>query len=407
MPKSKILRSSFAARTSVFKYIPKEDQYLGAMISPKYKFNVLGTGNNGSEHIRVTLLEGRATIKGIFDPNPGSIAMAQASYKRLATPDEGDLVVYESLEAACNDPDVEGLIIATPNYTHLDVLKVAVKSGKHILLEKPMATTVQDAYEIMQIAKEYPAVLQIGLQYRYKAIYHEAIQEALVRKVIGEIKMVNILEHRIPFLDKVNQWNKFSKYSGDTLVEKCCHYFDLLNMFAQSRAEKVFATGSQAVNFIDYERNGEISDILDNALVSVDYANGVRAGFNLCMFVPSYYEEITLCGDSGRLKAYEDQVPLSINRPKTYLEIMCGEDKPSRITQPCYRKHIEESGHNGATFYEHINFVNNIEGKPTTTATVEEGFWSVVVAAAAQESIKTGQPVIVDDYLKQNGITGF
>jgi predicted dehydrogenase len=221
---------------------------------------------------------------------------------------------------------------------------------------------------------------------------------------VGDIKMVSIMEHRMPFLDKVNQWNKFSKYSGGTLVEKCCHYFDLLNMFAQARAVSVFATGSQAVNFIDFERGGERSDIIDNAFVSIEYANGVRASFNLCMFAPGFYEEIAICGDEGRIKAYEEQTYLPTNRPTTYMEVMRGEDKPSRTMHPCYPTLIEESGHNGATFYEHINFVENIDGKETKAATVEEGFWSIVVAAAAQESIQTGQPVSVAEFLEGNGI---
>ncbi len=89
------------------------------------------------------------------------------------------MLIYDTLEAACNDPDVDALIITTPNYTHLDVLRAAMKSGKHIFLEKPMATTVQDADQILQLAKEYSAVLQIGLQYRYKPMYVEAIHEGL------------------------------------------------------------------------------------------------------------------------------------------------------------------------------------------------------------------------------------
>jgi myo-inositol 2-dehydrogenase / D-chiro-inositol 1-dehydrogenase len=401
----KKIKSRFFAHDKRFGYIPKQDRYLFDLGVPKYKFNVIGTGVNGSEHIRVTHLEGRGMIHGVYDPNPSSVTYARESAKQL-NPDH-DLVVYDSLEAASSDPAVDGLIIATPNYTHLEVLQVAAKSGKHILLEKPMATTIADAYEILKIARQHPTVLQIGLQYRYKSMYSEAIQEALVRKTIGEIKMINIVENRIPFLDKVDQWNKFSKYSGGTLVEKCCHYFDLLNLFAGSRAESVFATGSQAVNFREFEHEGEKSDILDNALVSVTYANGVRAGFNLCMFVPGFYEEIVLCGDEGRLKAYEEQTFLPTNRPSTYMEIYCGEDKPSRVMQPCYPIPIEESGHHGATFYEHINFIDNIEGKQTQTATVEEGFWSVVVGVAAEESVKTGQPVQIDELLKRNHIPEF
>ena len=389
-------------KTPRFHYIPQSDRFFGASEPPQYKFNVIGTGANGCEHIRVTMMEGRASIHGIFDPNPGSITKAKESFAPFAPGQE--LVVYDSLEAACMDPAVDGLIISTPNYTHLEVLKVAAKSGKHIFLEKPMATTVPDAYEILKISQDYPAVLQIGLQYRYKAMYVEAIHEAQERKSLGDLKMISIMEHRFTFLDKVNQWNKFSKYSGGTLVEKCCHYFDLLNLFAQARPEKVFGIGSQAVAFTDFERDGEKSDILDNAVVTVEYANGVQASFNLCMFAPVYYEEIIIVGDQGRLKAYDDMPLYPSEQPKSYLEVSQGVEKPSRFCTPVYPSMILESGHSGATFYEHINLIDNIEGKPTNTATVEEGFWSVVVGAAAEESVKTGQPVMIDEMLAREGI---
>ncbi len=313
-------------------------------------------------------------------------------------------MVYDSLAAACNDPEVDGLIICTPNYTHIEVLRAAVKSGKHILLEKPMATTIKDAYEITQLAKTYAPVLQIGLQYRYKSIYVEAIHEALERKSIGQIKTITILEHRVPFFDKVNQWNKFSKYSGGTLVEKCCHYFDLFNLFAQSKPVSVFATGSMAVNFVEFEYGGEKSDIIDNAFLIVTYENGIRANFNLCMFSPLHYEELVLCGDEGRLKASENKDFLPTGRPGTHLEILRGENHPSRITTPCYPTFLEASGHNGATYFEHVNFINNIQGQATTAATADEGFWSVVVGAAAEESVKTGRVVFTAELLERNGL---
>jgi predicted dehydrogenase len=211
--------------------------------------------------------------------------------------------------------------------------------------------------------------------------------------------MVNIVEHRLPFLDKVKQWNKFSQYSGGTLVEKCCHYFDLLNLFAGSRPVSVFASGSAAVNFQDFEYEGKKSDILDNAVVSIEYENGVRGSFNLCMFVPMFYEEISLCGDEGYLKAYEKEDFMNMPRPTTYLEVLRGETQPSRFCTPCYPPYIEQTGHTGATFFEHVNLIDNIEGKPTRTASVDEGYWSVVVGVAAEQSVKTGLPVLIEDLL--------
>jgi predicted dehydrogenase len=216
--------------------------------------------------------------------------------------------------------------------------------------------------------------------------------------------MVSIMEHRLPFLDKVDQWNKFSKYSGGTLVEKCCHYFDLLNLFAQSRPQKVMGTGSMAVNFTDFKVGGDRSDILDNAVVNVVYANGVQASFNLCMFAPMFYEEVVLVGDEGRLKAYERTNFLPTKQPETGMEINLGVGEPSRVSTPCYPTIIQESGHSGATFYEHVNLMDKIEGKETNLPTVEEGFWSVVVGAAAEEAVQTGQVILIDDFLKKNGI---
>ena len=102
------------------------------------------------------------------------------------------------MEAACNDPAVDGLVICTPNFSHIDIVRVAAKSGKHILLEKPMATTIPDAYEIAQTAEGYSGVFQIGLQYRYKPIYVEAIHEALERRTIGDIKTITILGAPLP-----------------------------------------------------------------------------------------------------------------------------------------------------------------------------------------------------------------
>ena len=238
MKKGKEIRPRIFARNPVFNYLPDEDRYLFKIDPPQHHFNLIGAGINGQEHLRVTYLEGRAAIHGVYDPNPRSVVAAQTIQSQFAP--NRPLVVYDSLEAACNDPAVDGLIIATPNYTHIDVLEVATRSGKHIFLEKPMATTLTDAAKIVRMTQAYPAVLQVGLQYRYKAVYVEAIHEALERKSIGEVKTIHLLEHRIPFLDKVKQWNKFERYSGGTLVEKCCHYFDLINLFAGYAAGQRF-----------------------------------------------------------------------------------------------------------------------------------------------------------------------
>jgi len=175
--KGKEFKSNFWARNPLFDYVPPEDKYLFALEEPTYKLNIIGCGIMGQEHLRMTIFEGRGTVHGVYDTNPLSVEKTKMAFGALCPGKE--LVVYDSLEAACKDPEVDGLIICTPNYSHIDVVRIAAKSGKHILLEKPMATTVPDAHEILKIAENYTAVFQVGLQYRYKAIYVESIHEAL------------------------------------------------------------------------------------------------------------------------------------------------------------------------------------------------------------------------------------
>src|SRR5688572_7334014 len=113
MTQGQEIRSRALARDAQFNYLPDSDRYLLARPTPEFKLNVIGTGINGQEHIRVTHLEGRATIHGIYDPNPRSIEGAQTAHAQYYP--DSPLVIYDSLEAACNDPVVDGLIICTPN----------------------------------------------------------------------------------------------------------------------------------------------------------------------------------------------------------------------------------------------------------------------------------------------------
>ncbi len=402
MPKGKEFWSrDFANRYGHAKLVADEDKFLCASQAPKYRFNVIGAGTMGQEHIRVTNFEGRARIHGVYDPETLSVENAQEAHAQYC---DEPLKVYPSAEEACEDPDVDGLIICTPNYTHIDAVKVAARSGKHILVEKPIATTIADAYEIAQVAEAHSGIFQPGLQYRYKAIYTEAIHEALQRRTLGDIKTISIVEHRMAFLDKVGQWNKYERFSGGTLVEKCCHYFDLINLFAQSRPKRVFASGSMAVNFLEFDHEQGEADILDNATVVIEYENGIRGCFQLAMFVPMFFEEVVICGDVGRLRAFENLDFLPGDSLKSGIEIFGGETHPSRMMTPSYPQAIEESGHNGATFFEHVHFVDAIDRGASDGPSATDAFWSVVVGVAAERSAASGDVVRIDALLEENGL---
>lgn len=383
------------------RHVSEDDRYLYRREEPRFRLVIIGTGTMGQEHMRVAALLGRARIHGIYDTQSLSMDTAEANFLSLQSQ---PLVRYNDLSSACNDPAADALLICTPNHTHFDVLRTAMQSNKPIFLEKPMATELQDAAEIVRANEAYESFIQIGLQYRYKPQYLEAFREALDNRALGQIKTVSVSEYRPPFLDKVDQWNKFARLSGGTLVEKCCHYFDLINLLAEARPQRVYASGGQAVNFVDFERNGVKSDIDDHAFVAIDYANGVRASFTLNMFCPDFAEELIVVGDAGRLKAEEYHDIHRSGSGNASLTIKLGENGLSKTSDLTYPRAIEQSGHHGSTYFEHIALMDRLEGKEVDSATPRQGMWAMVVASAAQQSLATGEPVDVETFIADNDL---
>ena len=370
----------------------------------KPRLLIVGVGMMGREHLRVTQQLGWAEVQGIVDPFNGSIEWALSDWSLLSSQ---PLRVYPYLREACLDSAVDAIVICSPNHTHYDVLQIVCESGKPILLEKPMATTLADAMEVVRLASEYPSVIQLGMQYRFKAQYVEALFEIRAKASLGLVKTVAMSEYRPPFLDKVNQWNKFNRHSGGTLVEKCCHYFDLMNVIAASRPKKIYASGGRGVNFLDFQWQGVPSDIDDHAMVIIDYDSGIRANFTLNMFCQELYEELVVVGECGRLVASEQ----ASFHPDTPSEARLQVEVPGH---PAYRPQsvgfppwIEDTGHYGATFFEHIAFHRQLAGERVDAATPQQALWSLIVASAAQHSMATGQAVDVATFCTQKGLGDF
>ncbi len=385
-------------RSGVFGYLEDGDRLLTAAPDPVFRAGVIGCGMMGQEHLHNLALVGAGSVAGLYDPADRSV---QHAVERLrASGNSADPVRYRSLDEAAADPNTDVLIIATPNDTHLEVLRAVAGCGKALFVEKPLAASVADALEAYRLLQAHDAYVQVGLQYRFKAVYREAIDEVFLRRSTGPVHSVHLLEHRFPFLDKVGQWNKFSDRTGGTLVEKCCHYFDLLNLFAQAVPERVFATGSQSVNFRGFERDGRAADGLDRAEVIIEYAGGVTGQFSVNMFTHGLIEALTVCGEHGRLHAAESSRLGEAN--SNTVTVWASDHGLSRTSHPSYPKLIAQAGHHGSTFHEHCALADGLRGSVNARlATPLDALWSIIVAAAAQRSIETGAPVEVASLLPE------
>ena len=356
------------------------------------KYGIIGTGVMGREHIRNIELIDNAQVVAICDGHKNSI---NSSLEIL----NNKVEVFESHKDLMSANIVDAYIIATPNFTHIDVLKDLVKTNAHLLIEKPLCTTVEDCFLFKKLAAGYPGVIWTAMEYRYMPPVARFIEE-IHKGTVGNLKMLTIREHRFPFLVKVNDWNRFSKNSGGTLVEKCCHHFDLMRLITKSEVSSVFASGAQDNNHLDENYNGEKPDILDNAFVMLNFENGARGMLDLCMFAENSKVQEEICG-VGHKGKIETSVPSDASGKHTS-ELSIGLRNSDRITSEIIEvdKEILEAGsHHGSTFYEHIGFINAIRNNTAPEVSLDDGLKAVAIGQAAEISIKENRVVNLSELL--------
>lgn len=351
-----------------------------------FRYGVIGTGMMGVEHINNIRHITGAEVTAYADPDEGS----RNSARRLL-PDAAEFVDYRELlgSGLC-----DALVIATPNHTHADVLLDALSTDHHMLVEKPLCTTVGDCRRVVEAAGGRKPVTWVGLEYRYMLPVTRLVEEVR-RGTVGTLKMLALREHRFPFLEKVGNWNRFTANTGGTLVEKCCHFFDLMNHIIAADPVRVMASGGQDVNHLDESYNGRQADILDNAYVIVDYSSGVRALLDLCMFADATFnqEEVVAVGDGGKLEALIPEMAVRIGRRG---EHWIGSVETITVDDPTipYLGH-----HHGSSYLEHLDFIAACQGEREAAVDLEDGLLSVAMGVAAHRSIDEGRPVMMTEVL--------
>ena len=343
------------------------------------QFGVIGTGMMGCEHIRNLKVLPGVRVTAIADPDAQS-----RNAGRLAV--GGDCEVYEDYRGLLERAPVDAVVIATPNHTHHEVLQAVFLTRKHVLVEKPLCTEVDHCLRVVELAAKHPGLVWVGMEYRFMRPVARLVEE-VHGGTVGRVRMIAIREHRFPFLPKVGHWNRFSRNTGGTLVEKCCHFFDLMNLITGQRPRQVFASGGIDVNHLNENYDGEVPDILDNAYAVVDFDQGARGLLDLCMFAENstHEMEIAATGDRGKAEAF---------LPRHELVLTWRDRKERTTTQFEVDSHARALGaHHGATLLEHVAFRDAIRdgGKPIVS--VEEGALAVAVGHAAEQSVKQGRPV--------------
>ena len=232
-----------------------------------------------------------------------------ANHNPMILDDEDELLGYVG--------EIDLLVIASPNFMHTPQL---LKWGYHnltILCEKPVAVSQQQHDELLEASSsaEWKARLWVAMEYRYIPAIAKLIS---MLPEIGDLKMITIRENRYPFLHKVGKWNRDKAKTGDTLVEKCCHFFDLFRLITGQEAQlsKVRALAQRGICYGDEPKLYD-TPIIDSAYVTLPFTASSSSSsssppksarcignLELCMFAEGsrHQEEIIATGTKVRRK---------------------------------------------------------------------------------------------------------
>lgn len=369
------------------------------------RWGIIGCGSMGREHILNLAALGGAEVTALADTDAGSraAALALAQESRFAPR------VFEDHRELLASGLVDAVAVATPNFTHAAILRDVLATEIHLLAEKPLVTRIEDGLDLLKRAEGRRALAWVAQEYRYMPPVAEMIRIAHEGGV-GRLHQVAIREHREPFYPKVGDWNRFSANTGGTLVEKCCHYFNLMDLILRERPLRVFASGGQSVNHLDESYGGpdgpRTPDILDNAYVIVEYPSGARAHLDLCMFAENSVdnEHITVVGDEGKLESLLPSGILRHGRREDWGRREAW-GQPSGTGRGIAVRQVRDTNirylgqHFGASYVEHQRFAAALrDGRPAEIG-LDEGLRSVATGLAAHRSIDEKRVVEIAEVL--------
>jgi len=179
---------------------------------------------------------------------------------------------YEDAGVLCADPEVQAVYVASPHRFHVDHVKLAAAHGKHVLVEKPMALTVDDCREMIAVARQAGIKLLVGHSHSYDLPYLRT-REMIRTGAYGRVRMINALNFT-DFLYRPRRPEELdTKAGGGVVFSQAAHQVDIVRLFAGAKAKSVRAfTGNwDRARPTEGAYNAQIS-FEDGAFASLTYS---------------------------------------------------------------------------------------------------------------------------------------
>jgi predicted dehydrogenase len=349
-----------------------------AMRNKPIKIGLIGCGNvTANRHLPV--------LKGISEAKV--VAAADRDQSRLdhISRQFGIERRYSEYAALLEDASVDAVGIFVPLKAHFEIAMAALDAGKHLLIEKPLTLTLDEADQLVERAERTDSKSMVAFNKRWHRLVRLA-GRLIKEGVLGSVSMMHSTISTAHDKDRLPDWRRRREEGGGTLIELGSHYFDLWHFLLNCHVEEIYAVSGSTEAMDD-----------EPGIVTARTSDGVFLNCLLSDLLP----------DQNKIEIFGENCLLNINLHRfDGIELIPlhghGGDVKHRLRNLATFLRSLPRGilqfHHGGDYQDSfrdlwIHFLNCISGDKPVDCPLEEGRRSLRVALAAVRSVTTGRPV--------------
>jgi predicted dehydrogenase len=342
-------------------------------------------------------------VADVYQPN------LEAGLKLASTGAQG----YRDYRKLLERQDLQGVIVATPDHWHAQMVIDAVEAGKDVYVEKPLCHTIEEGYRMVEAVRRSRRIVQVGTQRRSSPVFLEA-QKIAASGQLGTVRLVESWwrNHQVSLNERKLEgdldwkawlgsapqrppdplrffnWYYFDDYSGGLIIGQAAHIFDAIQWFMSSGAPLAVTTAGGQVNL-------KGAEIPDTATVSLEFAENYLATFTLGYKTMRYHPA------QDQMKHFHgSQARLDVNREGWWLY----PEQPASAQLKAARERYEPGNFARATRDHLRNWLDSIRTRQQPNATVEHGLATAIALVMTMESLRSGRKVKFDAATRRTSV---
>ncbi|MEW9674303.1 Gfo/Idh/MocA family protein [Ammoniphilus sp. 3BR4] len=320
-------------------------------------------------------------------PGVELVAVAGENELSVQRAKELNVPIYKDYKSLIHECELDGVIVTLPNRLHREAVVICANKGVHVLVEKPIADTVEDGEAMVQVCAQKNVKLMVGHHRRYSSRLQK-LKEVLSSGIIGDLVGVNMLWVLAKDHSYFNEKWRISKGGGPLLINGI-HDIDNLRFVTGLNIESVYASARNIIrkNMVE-----------DSASIILETSEGPTINYFVSDGVPSPWSYEFNLRENPKYVRYDENCYTffgtkgSISFPSftvyTYEEERYGWEHPLRVE----KMEVEE---NDPMTAELLNFIEVLRGDADPLVTGEEGLQTLKVINAIWRSADMGQKISI------------